>query len=105
MAGTSDDLRLIKPVKVLVVDDNRTNQQIAVAMLDNLGCQSEVANSGVEVVDTVRLGAYDLILIDCNMPYMSGYEASQQLRAREPDKARELPIIATVLLSLLSLFR
>ena len=94
MVGTSNDLRLIKPVKVLVVDDNRTNQQIAVAMLDNLGCQSEVANSGVKVVDTVRLGAYDLILMDCNMPCMSGYEASQKLRAREPDKARELPIIA-----------
>ena len=94
MVGASDDLRLTKLMKVLVVDDNRTNQQVAVAMLGTLGCQSEVANSGIEVVDAVRLGAYDLILMDCNMPYMSGYEVSQQLRTREGDKARELPIIA-----------
>ena len=67
MVGASDDLRLTKLMKVLVVDDNRTNQQVAVAMLGTLGCQSEVANSGIEVVDAVRLGAYDLILMDCNM--------------------------------------
>lgn len=94
MVGISDDLRRTKPMKVLVIDDNRTNQQIAVAMLGKLGCQSKVANSGIEIVDAVRLGAYDLILMDCNMLYMSGYEMSQQLRAREGDKARQLPIIA-----------
>ena len=81
-------------MKVLVVEDNRTNQQIAVAMLRNLGCQSEVASSGVEVIDTVHLNSFDLILINCNMPHMSGYETSRKLRARKGTVVRELPIIA-----------
>ena len=84
----------METIKVLVVDDNRTNQRIAVAMLDQLGCQSEVASNGFEIVDTVRLSSFDLILMDCNMPNMSGYEASQQLRARGGEKVQELPIIA-----------
>ena len=84
----------MESIKVLVVDDNRTNQQIAVAMLDQLGCQSEVVSNGFESVDTVRLSSFDLILMDCNMPNMSGYEASQQLRARGGEKVQGLPIIA-----------
>lgn len=84
----------MESIKVLVVDDNRTNQQIAVAMLDQLGCQSEVVNNGIESVDTARLSSFDLILMDCNMPHMSGYEASQQLRARGGEKVQGLPIIA-----------
>lgn len=79
----------MESIKVLVVDDNRTNQQIAVAMLDQLGCQSEVVNNGIESVDTARLSSFDLILMDCNMPHMSGYEASQQLRARGGKKFRD----------------
>ncbi|MGB2401635.1 MAG: EAL domain-containing protein [Porticoccaceae bacterium] len=81
-------------MRVLVVDDNRTNQQITVAMLHNLGCQSEVACSGVEAIDAVHLSTIDLILMNCNMPHMNGYETSQQLRARENSEVRELPIIA-----------
>ncbi len=81
-------------IKVLVVDDNRANQLVAVAMLDKLGCKSEVADNGREAVDLILRGDFDLVLMDCYMPVMSGYDATRQIRTYEADTAGSLPIIA-----------
>ena len=88
------DIRPDSPCRVLVVDDNRANQQVAVAMLDKLGCYSEVAHNGREGVEAVLRGNFDMVLMDCNMPVMSGYDATKQVRVYEGEAAGSLPIIA-----------
>lgn len=67
--------------RVLIVEDNRVNQAVAKAMLRKLGCeQVDVANDGSEAVKMAAQGGYELILMDCQMPIMDGYEATRRLR-------------------------
>lgn len=94
LAKPAFDIRPDNTCRVLVVDDNRANQQVAVAMLDKLGCYSEVAHNGREGVEAVLRGNFDLVLMDCNMPVMSGYDATKQVRVYEGDAAGSLPIVA-----------
>ena len=79
---------------VLVVEDNRTNQMVAAGMLNINGCQCEFAGNGREAVETARTRRFDLILMDCNMPEMDGYEATAHIRNFEESLARRTPIIA-----------
>jgi len=73
-----DDVRLpeetvaTRSCKILVVDDSRANQQVAIAMLERLGCQATLANNGKEALEKVVRENYDLIFMDCNMPVMNG---------------------------------
>lgn len=78
---------------ILVVEDNRANQQVVIAMLEMIGCHVEIASHGREAVAMVVGGSYDLVLMDCNMPEMDGYEATQRIRAMESE-GLHLPIIA-----------
>jgi len=78
--------------RVLVVEDNAVNQKVAVALLAKVGVRAEVAGDGQEAVERVRAGAYDLILMDCQMPRMNGYHASQEIRRREGTE--RVPIVA-----------
>lgn len=72
---------------VLVVEDNVTNQLVATAMLDRLGCRSDVVQHGGEGVEAVSRTMYDIVLMDCNMPEMDGYEATTRIRAlNSPNK-------------------
>ncbi len=77
---------------VLIVDDNRVNQQVAREMLNKLGYRSDIAINGQDAVNKTLRNHYDLILMDCNMPVMDGYEATQAIRKR--DNEDYLPIIA-----------
>ncbi|MFJ4193496.1 response regulator [Pseudomonas sp. NPDC089534] len=78
--------------RVLLVEDNPVNQLVAKGMLGKLGCDVVVAAHGAEALDQLENDAFDLVLMDCNMPVMDGYEASRQIRhsGRWPD----LPIVA-----------
>ncbi|CAN5209768.1 hypothetical protein BH24ACT10_BH24ACT10_01530 [soil metagenome] len=78
---------------VLVVDDNATNQKIAVQMLETLGHRADVAASGVEAVAAFGRVPYDLVLMDCRMPFMDGFEATRVIRASERAGERT-PIVA-----------
>lgn len=67
-------------LEVLVVDDNLTNQLVAKAMLKELGIVADAVTNGLEAVDFFKEKPYDLILMDCNMPVMDGYEATRRIR-------------------------
>ena len=77
---------------VLIVDDNRVNQQVAREMLNKLGYHSDIAINGQDAVNKSLRNNYDLILMDCNMPVMDGYEATQKIRKH--DSEQQPPIIA-----------
>jgi PAS domain S-box-containing protein len=80
---------------ILLVEDNLINQQVALGMLQMLGYNVVVVGNGVEALDAHAHGSFDLILMDCHMPEMDGFEATKQLRARERSgAAKRVPIVA-----------
>lgn len=80
---------------ILLVEDNRINQQVAISALAQMGFRAEVAENGQIAVEKVKEGAYDLVLMDCQMPIMDGFEATRQIRERELESADvAIPIIA-----------
>lgn len=81
-------------VRVLVADDNEINQVVACKFLQKLGCQVEVARTGLEAVEAISRTAYDVVLMDCEMPEMDGYEATREIRRREDGTPSHLPIMA-----------
>jgi CheY-like chemotaxis protein len=83
----------LKEVRILVVEDNVVNQRLAMKLLEKLGCWVDVAANGVEAVNRLKKFSYDLILMDCQMPEMDGYEATAEIRRRE-GASRHTPIIA-----------
>ncbi len=80
--------------RVLLVEDNPINQGVAKAMLDKLGLRWQLANDGAEAVDRVRESDFDLVLMDCQMPVMDGYQATAAIRALPDGRGRKLPIVA-----------
>ncbi|MBT1446188.1 response regulator [Shewanella sp. JM162201] len=83
-------------VRLLLVEDNKVNQLVALGMLKNLGLETvDVANNGLEGLATLQQADYDLILMDCLMPEMDGYQATTAIRAGDAGaKYRDIPIIA-----------
>ncbi|MBI3868455.1 MAG: response regulator [Verrucomicrobia bacterium] len=73
--------------RILVVEDNRVNQKLAFSLLKKLGCDIHMAGNGLEAVDAWKRDTFDLILMDCHMPEMDGYQATQMIRALERDRA------------------
>jgi PAS domain S-box-containing protein len=81
------------PIRVLLVEDNIVNQKVALRMLERLGLRADVAANGLEAVQMFELVAYDVILMDCQMPEMDGYAATAEIR-RRGEKGKQLPIVA-----------
>jgi diguanylate cyclase (GGDEF)-like protein len=80
--------------RVLVAEDNRTNQMVAAGMLAMNGCVCEFAADGREAVAAAQRQQFDLILMDCSMPEMDGYEATAHIRLLEEALGRRTPLVA-----------
>ena len=81
--------------KLLVAEDNQTNQMVARKTLTMFGAEVDIANNGREALDKCAANHYDLILMDCDMPVMDGYTASRTIREEEAQSGRSaIPIVA-----------
>lgn len=83
--------------RILLVEDNELNQEIAVAILEDAGFDTEVASNGsiaIEMVKNSQPGYYQLILMDIQMPVMDGYEAAKQIRQLQNKDLATIPILA-----------
>lgn len=89
-AAQSEDS--LEGLRVLVAEDNPVNQRVALKMLSKLGCEGVVVENGAMALDAAQSGAFDLVLMDCQMPEMDGFEATRKIR--ELDRKARLPIVA-----------
>jgi len=79
--------------RLLLAEDNVVNQKVARGTLEKLGYKIDIVGNGVEAVAAWETGRYHMILMDCQMPVMDGYQATREIRSRERDSCR-IPIIA-----------
>jgi signal transduction histidine kinase/DNA-binding response OmpR family regulator len=80
--------------RVLVVEDNAINRMVAERLLAKLGLQVTLTQNGLEAVAAVGRERFDLVLMDCQMPLMDGYEATRQIRQGEHGSGERVPIVA-----------
>jgi signal transduction histidine kinase/DNA-binding response OmpR family regulator/HAMP domain-containing protein len=80
--------------RILVVEDNTVNQQLVVRLLRKRDLRADVVANGREAIATLARVPYDLVLMDCQMPEMDGFEATRAIRASETGTERHIPIIA-----------
>jgi CheY-like chemotaxis protein len=82
------------PLRVLLVEDNLVNQQVALRMLQKQGHAVVVAGNGKEALSALDDGRFDVVLMDVQMPEMDGLQATAAIRARERGTGRRIPIVA-----------
>jgi len=93
--GQGGDVSSASALRVLVAEDNPVNQEVAIGFLESLGCDVTVVENGADAVKTYQASPdhFDVILMDCQMPVMDGFEATRQIRASETE-TQHVPILA-----------
>jgi len=96
LPGTPERMRLERgpSARVLVAEDNPVNQKVTVKMLERLGHQAEVVADGASAIEAFSTKSYDLVLMDCSMPIVDGYEAARQISELQGDDGPRTPVIA-----------
>jgi CheY-like chemotaxis protein len=89
-------LEELKKSKILLAEDNIVNQKVTMTYLSQLGCQADLAENGEQVLELMRSKDYDIILMDCQMPLLDGYDTTQAIRRIESNAqiSRHVVIIA-----------
>jgi two-component system, sensor histidine kinase and response regulator len=87
-------VRRMLGLRVLVAEDNLINQEVTVGMLADVGCTAMCVSDGQQVLDALGRESFDLVLMDCQMPVMDGFEATRELRRREAAGAGRQLVIA-----------
>ena len=82
------------PLKLLLVEDNLVNQLVATRILEAAGHSVVLAGNGLEALRALERGAFDIILMDVQMPEMDGFEAAKAIREKERGTSCQIPIIA-----------
>ena len=83
----------VKPgFRVLLAEDDKVNQRVALAQLNKLGYSTDVAANGFEVLAALEKSRYDIVLMDCQMPGLDGFVSTQRIREREKSEPTEAPI-------------
>jgi PAS domain S-box-containing protein len=81
-------------LRVLLAEDNAVNRQVALEMLRRLGCRADAVDDGARAIAATAADAYDVVLMDLQMPGVDGFEATAEIRWRERQTGRHLPVIA-----------
>jgi two-component system sensor histidine kinase/response regulator len=86
--------KVLAGTRILLAEDNPVNREVAIEMLRGIGCDVDAVEQGQEAVEAVQARRYDLVLLDCQMPQMDGFAASQAIRAGERGSSLHVPIVA-----------
>lgn len=87
--------RWIRPPRILVAEDLAVNHRVLSLFLKKAGCEFSIAENGVEALDLIDRQTFDLVLMDCQMPVLDGYETARAIRARPNSRHAQVPIVAT----------
>ena len=93
-AQTRTEVYRSRPIRILVAEDNAINQEVCVRMLQKAGFEPRLVENGADAVHALEKDIYDVVFMDCQMPVMDGYEATDHIRKNEHERGRHTIIVA-----------